>query len=81
MTYEEKIIWHDIETEKTDEGYVKVYGELPNDGDELLVATKLGDIDVDVCVKDGDFYDLENYVWNDIVAWAKHPSYKWGEDE
>ena len=80
-TYEEKIIWHEIETEKFEDGILKVYGELPEAGQELIVATKLGSIDLDECMKNGDLYDLDCYGWGDIVAWAKIPSYRWGTKE
>nr|DAG76628.1 MAG TPA: hypothetical protein [Caudoviricetes sp.] len=77
MTYEEKIIWHEIETERA-EDHIKIYGEMPSNREDILVATKFG-IDSDVCVKYGDMYDLENYDWKDVIAWAEYPSYKLGE--
>lgn len=79
MAYEEKIIWHEIETEPLDEDLYKVYGDLPDNGDVVLIATKYGDIEADTCINDGDIYSLECYGWKEVIAWAKHPTYKWSD--
>ena len=92
MTYEEKIIWHEIyirppteeeiEEYKETRGYEICYmidGIMPDDGQEILIVTKWG-VDTDVCGIDGGYY-LENHGdWDDVMAWAEMPKYKAGEE-
>lgn len=49
--------------------------EMPDDGEEILVATKWG-VSADVCgISNGNY--LENLGdWDDVIAWAEMPKYK-----
>ena len=94
MTYEEKIIWHEISIRPPTEEEIKEYkeergyeicymidGVLPDDGQEILVATKWG-VDKDICAIDDYGYGLEGFGdWDDVLAWAEMPKYKAGETE
>jgi len=90
--YEEKIIWHEITkrppTKEEDEEFERIWGEacayvfdceMPEDGQEILVATKWG-VDTDICsVCNG--IDLEGKDIEDVLAWAAMPKYKGGETD
>lgn len=87
-TYEEKIVWHKITTrpptEEELEEFKEIYSEdipylfdcpLPDDGQEILIATKWG-VDTDICCYDDGYY-LENLGnWDAVMAWAEMPKYK-----
>ena len=94
----EKIVWHEVTTRKvTDEekaeyaehGYADyeipeyiLDCELPDDGQEILIATSWG-VDKDICCIDGDevnnLYELETRGdWDGVIAWAAMPKYKDG---
>ena len=90
-TYEEKIIWHEITTRPLDDEEKEYYSEnydyipkyilecpMPDDGDEILVVTKRGYVDTDICsVEIGSVYYLESFGdWDEIEAWAEMPKYK-----
>lgn len=89
MTYEEIIKWHEVVkrplTDKEKEEYSGIYVcipeymldcPLPDDGQEILIVTKCGDVDIDICCYD-DIYTLENRGdWDDVIAWAEMPKYK-----
>lgn len=93
MTYEEKIIWHEVikrpPTEEEKEEDLEAFGcvpeyildcVLPDDGQEILVVTKYG-VDTDVCGIDEGYYLENSGDWDDVMAWAEMPKYKAGEDE
>lgn len=53
---------------------------LPDDGQEILIATKWG-VSSDICACDYDdvntLYELEtNGDWDDVLAWAAMPKYE-----
>lgn len=89
MTYEEKIIWHEFKmrstTDEEKSEYIKTLGykfnyiidcEMPDDGEEILIATKEGIVSCDICQIDEGYY-LVNYCdWNSVLAWAEMPKYK-----
>lgn len=85
MTYKETITWHEVKTrpltDKEKEEYAEFEPEymlncpLPDDGEEILVATKYG-VDVDVCGIDGGYYLKNRGDWEDVLAWAPIPRYK-----
>lgn len=98
--FEEKIIWHEIterpvtEEEKADfveRGYADyelpayiLDCEMPEDGQEILIATSWG-VDKDICCMDSDgcnnLIGLESRGdWDGVKAWAAMPKYK-GEQE
>lgn len=87
MNYEEKIIWHEVVTrpltQEEQEEYARLGEEyefmfdceMPEDGEEILVATKWG-VSADICAVDIGFY-LENCGdWEDVIAWAEMPKYE-----
>ena len=97
--YKEKIIWHEITTRPLTEEERAEYaesgcayyeipeymisGEMPKDGQEILVATSWG-VSQDVCVIDCDecnnLFELESRGdWDGVKAWADMPKYKGGE--
>lgn len=98
--YEEKIIWHEITTrplteeeksEYAERGYadyeIPEYvfsGEMPKDGQEILVATSWG-VSQDLCMADCDdvgnnMSSLEDHDdWDGVKAWADMPKYKGGD--
>lgn len=94
--FEETIIWHEITTraltnEEKAEYAERDYAdyeipeyifscEMPEDGQEILIATNWG-VSQDVCMIDSDDYDnlfeLEtNGDWDGVKAWATMPKYK-----
>ena len=88
MTYEEKIIWHEvikrppteeeIEEYKETRGYEICYmidGVMPDDEQEILIVTKWG-VDTDVCGIDEGYYLENRGDWDDVIAWAEMPKYK-----
>lgn len=96
--YEEKIIWHEITTrrltaeeeqEYIDLGYenyeipeYKFACEMPEDEQEILIATRWG-VDKDTCDVDFDGCNQliglkENGDWIGVLAWAAMPKYKGG---
>ena len=90
MTYEEKIIWHEVITRPPTEEEKEYYSEadvafdyvfdceMPEDGQEILIASKWG-TDKDICVIDEEGYWLECCDgWDGIIAWADMPKYKAG---
>lgn len=82
--------WHKVTTRpltEEEQDYYKEQGmeeisyifdcEMPDDGEEILIATKWG-VDKDVCCNDG-YYGIwldGNDDWDDVLAWAKMPEYK-----
>lgn len=101
--YEEKIIWHEITTRRLtaeeEQEYIdlgfdnyeipeyKFTCEMPEDRQEILIATILG-IGKDTCVVDYDecrdafTFGLEDYgEWDNVLAWAAMPKYKGGETD
>lgn len=91
---EEIIKWHEITTrpptEEEKEEFLERYDcdpaymfdcEMPDDGQEILVATKWG-TDADICAIDDYGYGLERCGdWDNVLAWADMPKYKAGEQE
>lgn len=93
MTYEEKIIWHEISIRPLTEEEIEEYeekrvheicymidGVLPDDGQEILVVTKYG-VGTDVCGIDEGYYLENRGDWDDVMAWAEMPKYKAGDSE
>ena len=93
MTYEEKIIWHEVikrqPTEEEKEEHLEAFDcvpeyildcVLPDDGQEILVATKYG-VDTDICGIDEGYYLEFRGDWDNVIAWAEMPKYKTGEQE
>ena len=91
MTYEEKIIWHEVTkrppTGEEKEEYLEVWDcepeyifdcEMPDDEQEILIVTKWG-VDTDVCGIDEEYYLESGRSWDDVIAWAEIPKYKAGE--
>lgn len=85
MTYKETITWHEVKTRPLTDEEKEAYAEfnlaymldcpLPDDGQEILVATKYG-VDVDVCGIDEGYYLEKQGDWDDVLAWASMPRYK-----
>lgn len=82
------IKYHEItESERKENGYPKdwVYFldcEMPQDGQEILVQAKNGEIRWDVCYEDDGFSLDSGWDWkDDIIAWMPLPEpHKGGED-
>lgn len=53
--------------------------EMPGDGQEILISTKLGTF-ADICSIDceggNNLYYLESGDWEDVLAWAEMPKYR-----
>ena len=73
MTYEEK------------DEYIKTLGykfdrvidcKMPDDGEEILIATNDGCVSCDICGIDEGYYLEDADDWNNVVAWAEMPKYK-----
>ena len=83
------IKYHEItEIERKENGYPKdwVYSldcEMPQDGQEILVQAKNGEIRWDVCYEDDGFSLDSGWDWkDDIIAWMPLPDpYKGGDDK
>ena len=91
--YIEKLVWNEVTTrpptEEENDEFKRIYDEdlcfvfdclMPDDGQEILIATKYG-IDRDVCFVDGGTYLEERGDWDDVIAWAEMPKYKGGETD
>lgn len=99
--FEEKIIWHEITTrplteeekaEYAERGYADyeipeyIFScEMPDDGQEILVATSCG-VSQDLCMIDCDecnnLFELETRGdWDGVKAWADMPKYKGGDSD
>lgn len=99
--FEEKIIWHEITTrplteeekaEYAERGYANyeipeyIFScEMPDDGQEILVATSWG-VSQDLCMIDCDecnnLFELETRGdWDGVKAWADMPKYKGGDSD
>ena len=80
------IKWHEIlEEEREQEGYPKDWVvfldcEMPSDEQKILVTTRWGTVEADMCYEDGEFSLDSGYDWiEDIVAWMPMPEpYKGG---
>ena len=82
------IEWHEVKTRPLDDEEKEYYAEMcmepeyifvgtmPDDGQEILVATKFG-VDRDICCNDGEYgIGLEqNGDWDGVLAWAEMPTY------
>lgn len=85
MTYKETITWYEIKTRPlTDEekdqyptGGMMIKGTIPDEDEEILIATKNG-VFTDTCLYDydGGFYLDSGKDWDEILAWASMPRYK-----
>ena len=74
------VIWHEItDEERNREGYPKdwvvhIDCEMPSDEQKILVTTRWGTAEEDVCYEDGEFSLDSGYDWiDDIVAWMPLP--------
>ena len=74
------VIWHEItDEERNREGYPKdwvVYldCEMPSDEQKILVTTRWGTVEADVCYEDGEFSLDSGWDWiNDVLAWMPLP--------
>lgn len=89
MTYEEKIVWYEVKArlltdEEKDEHPtwgMMVEGVIPQEGEEILVATKRGHVFLDTCLYDYDegYYLDSGNDWDEILAWASMPKYRRSE--
>lgn len=82
------IEWHEVKTRPLDDEEKEYYAEMdiepeyifvgtmPDDGQEILVATKFG-VDRDICCDDVEYgIGLEqNGDWDGVLAWAEMPTY------
>ena len=83
------VSWHEItEAERAENGYPKDWVvfmdcEMPSDEEEILVTTRYGRVEKDVCYEDGEFSLDSGYDWiDDVVAWMPLPEpYKESEEE
>ena len=83
------IKWHSITDEERErECYPKDWvvfldSDMPADGEEILVTTKHGYVEKDVCCKDGEYSLDSGWDWiEDIVAWMPLPEpYKESDKE
>ena len=81
--------WHEITDEERErEGYPKdwvvhIDCEMPSDEQKILVTTRWGTVEADVCYEDGEFSLDSGYDWiDDIIAWMPLPEpYKGGDTE
>lgn len=82
--------WHKVTTRpltKEEKDYYNEIGieaeeifncEMPDDGQEILVATSWG-VDTDICYSDGCEFWLDNLDdWEDVIAWTEMPKYEEG---
>lgn len=75
LTQEEKDYYEDIGIEAEE-----IFNcEMPDDGQEILVATSWG-VDKDICCSDPDYgIGLEGRgEWDGVLAWAEIPKYEEG---
>lgn len=55
--------------------------EMPDDGQEILIATKWG-TDKDICSNDAEYgIGLDCGDWDGVLAWADMPQYKEDDDD
>lgn len=82
------IEWHNItEEERKREGYPEEWLThmdcvMPDDGQEILITTKNGQVEKDICYRD-DYLSLDSgYDWiDDVAAWRPLPEpYKTNEE-
>lgn len=89
------ITWHKVTTRPLTDEETAYYAEMeidgieyifdcemPDDGQEILIATKWG-TDKDICSNDADYgIGLEGRGdWDGVYAWAEMPKYKEDDDE
>lgn len=87
------VVWHKVTTRPLTEEETAYYAEMgiegieyifdcemPEDGQEILVATKWG-VDKDICCNDVDYgVELESRGdWDGVYAWAEMPKYEEAE--
>ena len=83
MDPEEKVEWEErLGVILTKEEAVIFTGEMPEDGQEILICSKYGHVTVDQCINDEYGLGLEsNGDWDCITAWMALPDpYKGGEE-
>lgn len=94
--FEEKIVWHEVVTRPLTEAEREEWKEwerlndvelafmfdcpMPDDGQEILIATKWG-VMLDICCVDEGIYLEYRGDWDDVIAWADMPTYKGGADD
>lgn len=94
--FEEKIVWHEVTARAlTDEEKAKfaewcepplymIDGSMPEDGQEILIATKYGvefDTNYIDCDAVGNLFYLDGRGdWDEVLAWAEMPKYKEDSD-
>lgn len=86
MTYKETITWYEVKTRPLTEEEqdqhptwdMMVEGAIPQEGEEILVATKRGHVFLDTCLYDYDegYYLDSGNDWDEILAWTSMPRYK-----
>lgn len=87
-TYEETLKWYEVVKRPLTEEEIEEYAEnhayipqymldcpLPDDGQEILVATEWG-VDTDICGYDDGYYLENRGDWDGVLAWAEMPKYK-----
>lgn len=74
------VSWHEItEEERAENGYPKDWDvyldcEMPADEEEILITTRYGTVEKDVCYVDGEFSLDSGYDWiDDVIAWMPLP--------
>lgn len=83
MDPEEKVEWEErLGVILTKEEAVIFTGDMPEDGQEILICSKYGHVTVDQCINDEYGLGLEsNGDWDCITAWMALPDpYKGGEE-
>lgn len=91
MTNEEKILWHKVKMRPATKEEIEYFKknldyfddeeqeafdcEMPDDREQILVATKYG-VSTDTCIFDYGYGLEENGDWDGIIAWAKMPIYR-----
>lgn len=77
LTQEEKAYYEEIGN-----GVEETFDcEMPDDGQEILVATSWG-VDTDICYSDGCEFWLDNLGNLDgVLAWAEIPTYRKGRND
>lgn len=73
MTEEEKKEWSERLGVDVDYYGAYVYGNLPDDGQEVLICTKWHTISIDTFCNDSDCVYFDNQDIEDVVAWMLLP--------
>lgn len=89
MTYEEKIVWHEVVKRPLTEEEKEYSGKdckymldcaLPEDGQEILIATTRWGVCKDICGTDDGYYLEGLGDWGNVIAWAAMPTGRAGNE-